>query len=108
MYTYWLARELSETRVTANCIRVTNVKIDLERYPDLSRADRWAYALKSRSSISPEDMAATYTWLATSPEVTEVSGKYFNENNREVHSSRYSRQTEHIDQLMKLTMSYIK
>lgn len=108
MYTYWLARELADTQVTANCIRVTNVKIDLERYPDLTPIARWAYAQKSRSAISPEDMARTYTWLATSPLVAGMSGKYFNEKNREVLSSRYSRQTEHIDQLVKLTKNYIK
>lgn len=36
MYTIWLAEKYQGTPKTANCVRVTNVKIDVERYPDLS------------------------------------------------------------------------
>ena len=36
MYTYWLAEQLKDTAVTVNCIRVTNVKVDTNRYPNIS------------------------------------------------------------------------
>jgi len=107
MYTYWLAEQLKDTPVTVNCIRVTNVKIDLERYPDISKLAWLAYKLKSKSALSAEDMAKTYTWLATSEEVAKTSGKYFNEKNREVNSGKYSCDSEHWDQLMELTKKYI-
>lgn len=107
MYTYWLADKLEETKVTVNAIRVTNVKVDLERYPDLSELMKKMYALKSRFSITPEEMAETYTYLALSPEVENVSGKYFNEKKERVASSKYSRDKKAIEAVMALTMRYI-
>lgn len=38
--------------------------------------------MKSKSSISTEDMARTYTCLATSPEMATTTGRYFNEKNK--------------------------
>ncbi len=103
MYTYWLAREVTGTKMTANCIRVTNVKIDLERYPNLSKLSRLLYSLKSRSSISPEQMAEAYVRLATSPHYNETNGRYLDEKLAEVDSSPYSRNPEQIEKLMQLT-----
>lgn len=108
MYTYWLAERLSATRVTANCIRVTNVKIDLNRYPDIGRAAQTAYKLKSKFSITPEEMAHTYTYLATSAELDRVTGKHFGENNRPVSSSKYSRNSTQQQKVMELTMGYLE
>ncbi len=108
MYTYWLADQLKNTTVTANCIRVTNVKVDVSRYPDISAFMKWVYKLKSKSALSPEEMAQTYTWLATAPELSHVTGKYFNEKKQEVQSSAYSREKENIEALMNLSMQYIK
>lgn len=107
MYTYWLAEQLKDTRITVNCIRVTNVKIDIERYPNLSKWMKLMYSVKSKFSISPDEMAKTYTFLATSPELNTVSGKYFDEKNRMVSSSKYSEDTDHINSLMDRTMKYI-
>ncbi len=108
MYTYWLSEQLKETPLTVNCIRVTSVKIDLSRYPDISKLAKFAYKLKSKSALSVEDMARTYTWLATSPEVARTTDKYFDEKNREVSSGKYSRDLPAADQLMELTMHSIK
>ena len=36
MYASWLAERYRGTPVTATCVRVTNVRIDLDRYPDLA------------------------------------------------------------------------
>ncbi len=59
MFTYWLADKLKLEGITVNCVRVTNVKIDINRYPNLSHIAQWAYAIKSKKSISPEQMAET-------------------------------------------------
>ncbi|MFZ0475794.1 MAG: SDR family NAD(P)-dependent oxidoreductase [Halobacillus sp.] len=107
MYTYWLAEHLKDTSVTVNGVRVTNVKVDISRYPDLSKFMKVLYSMKSRFSISPEEMAETYTYLALSPEVKEVTGEYFNEKNKIVSSSSYSKNKRNIEEVMELTMKYL-
>jgi NAD(P)-dependent dehydrogenase (short-subunit alcohol dehydrogenase family) len=107
MYTYWLAEELRGTSATANCIRVTNVKVDVNRYPNLSRASKFVYGLKSSFSMSPERMAEIYTLLATEENLKTVTGKYFDEKNKIVKSSKYSLDKDNITKLMNLTNSYI-
>lgn len=107
MFTYLLAEELKDTNVTANCIRVTNVKLDEDRIPDLSKFAKFIYTLKSKSSISPAKMAETYTLLAASPDLKSVTGKYFDEKNKMVSSSKYSLQADNIKAVMDLSMKYI-
>src|SRR5690554_3302030 len=108
MYTYWLSEKLKDTGITVNCIRVTNVKVDTSRYPNISGFMKFLYSIKSRFSISPEDMAKTYTYLASSPDINKMTGKYINEKNKTVASSPYSMKKENIDAVMELTMRYIK
>ena len=90
MFTYWLAEKLRSTRITANCIRVTNVKIDINRYPDISLLSRLAYRIKSSFSITPEEMAEVYTYFAVSADVAGLTGKYFDHHKKAVRSSDYS------------------
>lgn len=109
MYTYWLADQLKESEVTANCVRVTNVKIDVdERYPDHSKLSRWMYSIKSKFSISPEEMAKTYTYLAVSEDVRTTTGKYFDDPDTIVNSSPYSTTPENINALMDVTFRYFE
>lgn len=108
MYSYWLAEELKETKITVNCIRVTNVKIDLTRYPNISGLMKFLYFIKSRFSISPEEMAKTYVYLASSPELASTTGKYFSEKNKIVPSSSYSTNKDNIMKVMRLSLRYIK
>ncbi|MCP4612410.1 MAG: SDR family NAD(P)-dependent oxidoreductase [Planctomycetes bacterium] len=107
MYTYWLAEKLKETKVTANCIRVPSVRVDISKYSNLPRFLRFLYSLKMKATLSPEEMAKTYTYLATSDEVSHITGKYFDEKNRWVNSSKYSTDSENIEQVIKLTMDSI-
>lgn len=107
IYTYWLSEQLKDTEITVNCIRVTNVKVDTSRYPNISRFMKFMYAIKSRFSISPEDMARTYNYLGSSSDVIKTTGKYFNEKNKIVTSSKYSMIKENIDAVMELTMRYV-
>jgi NAD(P)-dependent dehydrogenase (short-subunit alcohol dehydrogenase family) len=109
MYTYWLAKELGGTAVTANSIRVTNVRIDVdERYPHLPALLRKMYALKSRYAITPEEMAQTYTYLALSPDVAQTSGKYFDDPTHVVDSPAYTHDWNNIEKLMQVTRRFIK
>ena len=108
MYTWWLAEELRGTGLTANCIRVTNVKVDVSRYPGLSRLERFAYSVKSKKSISPEEMARVYTDLAVSDDFSGISGRYYDHHLKPVESSAYSRDKAEAAKLMAMTKKYIK
>lgn len=109
MYTYWLAEQLKDSLITANSIRVTNVRVDIDaRYPTSSKLMKRMYAIKSSFSITPEQMAETYTYLATSDEVRETSGRYFDDPTHIVSSSGYSQDPENIEKVMALTRSYLK
>jgi NAD(P)-dependent dehydrogenase (short-subunit alcohol dehydrogenase family) len=108
MYTYWLADQLKDTAVTVNCISVTSVQIDIDKYPNISGCMKQAYKLKSRFSLTPAEMAETYTWLATSEDVSNVSGKQFNENQKEVRSIAYTHQPQNLKYVMALTSRYLQ
>ena len=91
MFTYELACRLNGTGVTANCIRVPNVAISDERFENVPKILQVFYKqVKRRFSITPERMAELYLYLAASPDLVNVSGKYFDEYNRQVSSSRNS------------------
>ncbi len=107
MYTYWLAEKLKETVVTVNCIRVPSVKIDMDRYPNVSKFNKYIYSLKSKSAITPEKMAKTYTTLVESLNLKTTSGRYFDEHNTPVKSSSYSMDPANIKNVMDLTMKYL-
>lgn len=107
IYTYWLADRLAGTAVTVNCVRVPNVRIDVRRYPHLSRLARLAYAIKSRFALAPERMATTYTHLATSTGLRGVTGKCFDESSREVRTNRSTYDREHVRRVMDLTRRYL-
>ena len=107
MYTYWLAEKLKDTAVTVNAIRVTNVQIDVDaRYPTTNKWMRKMYSMKSKFSITPAQMAETYTYLATSPEVATTTGTYYDDPKHIVSSNGYSKKPENIQALMKVTMNY--
>jgi NAD(P)-dependent dehydrogenase (short-subunit alcohol dehydrogenase family) len=108
MYTYRLSDVLSGEHITVNCIRVTNVKIDIARYPALSNFKKLLYTVKSNFSITPDEMAKAYTALALDNKFNGITGHYFDEKLNNVASSAYSRREEHIRQLMKRTYDFIK
>ena len=108
MFTYWIAENQKHNNITANCIRVTNVKVDLSRYPNISGFMKWVYKLKSKSSIEAEEMSKTYAFLAASSQFSDVTGKYFNEKNEMVDSSAYSCDNKNIEAVMNLTQKYLR
>lgn len=90
MFTYELAERLKDSGVSVNCIRVPSVKIDKGRHQHVPAWMRWAYQIKRRFSLDPEDMANTYAFVAVSPSLDRTTGRYFDEHNRIVKSSRKS------------------
>ncbi len=87
LFTYELARRLAGTRVSVNCLHpgviATNLLSDAMGMPRGLRFTTRAVG------ASPEEGARTSLYLATSPEVEGVSGKYF-VNNGEAQSSPMS------------------
>ena len=77
-FTYTLARNLRGSAVTANCLHpgVVNTKILRTAFPGMA-------------AITPEEGARTPVYLARSPEVAGISGRFF-ENQRPVRSSALS------------------
>jgi len=106
MYTIWLTGQLKKTNITANCIRVTNVKIDMDRYPNVSSFMKFMYRFKSRFSISPEQMAETYVFLSVDESLASISGKCFDEKNRMIKTGSYGTNMENIEAVMELTRQY--
>ena len=78
LFTYELARRLDGTRVTANCLHPGAVATDGPlKDPDLPAFSRAMYKMVRLFFASPERGAETSIYLSTSPEVDNVSGKYF-------------------------------
>jgi NAD(P)-dependent dehydrogenase (short-subunit alcohol dehydrogenase family) len=86
-YSLALRERLAGRPVSVYCVRVTNVKIDLERYPGISSLQKAMYRMKSKFSISPDDMAKVYTELAAGDKRT---GFYYDEKMREVQANRHA------------------
>lgn len=83
LFTYELARRLKGTGISTNCLHPGFVKTNLIRERLLV-----AFLLKP-FQITPEKGAETSIYLASSPEVEGVSGKYF-ANKKETSSSKES------------------
>ena len=108
MYSLWLSKELEDTKITVNSIRVPAVRVDLSKYPKLPGLLKKIYKFKSKFSLSPIKMAETYKYLSTSEEVKNRSGEYFNEKNETVKFSNYQKNWNEIEKLMELSLKYIK
>jgi len=76
LFTYELARRLEGTGVTANCLHPGFVATNIAQR-DLVLPARLATKLIFRFGTSPEKGAKTSLYLATSPDVEGVTGKYF-------------------------------
>jgi len=76
LFTYELARRLHGTGVTANCLHPGVVRSSFFR-PYAGRMERLFLAAAGWWMASPEKGAETSVYLASSPEVEGVTGKYF-------------------------------
>ena len=77
--------------IKVQAIRVTNVKVDMRRYDHLSAFMKNLYKIKSRFSISPEEMAKVYTALSTED---RYDGFLYDEKCREVKANRSAYEEE--------------
>ncbi|HXV15006.1 MAG TPA: SDR family oxidoreductase [Candidatus Krumholzibacteria bacterium] len=75
LFTYELARRLEGTRVTANVLHPGVIHTNL--LSNFSSVMQLAWHAVGRWFKQPEDGAETPVYLASSPEVEGVSGKYF-------------------------------
>lgn len=76
LFTYELARGLQGTGVTANCLHPGFVATNFGQR-DVGPTVRLLVKLIGSFGASPEEGAKTSLYLATSPEVEGVTGKYF-------------------------------
>jgi NAD(P)-dependent dehydrogenase (short-subunit alcohol dehydrogenase family) len=76
LFTYELARRLAGTKITANALTPGMVATDIWKkvHPWLTPL---IYPLIERFGMTPPEGAQTSIYLATSPEVEGVTGKYF-------------------------------
>ena len=91
MLSLFMRKQYKDIRIQA--IRVTNVKIDMSRYDNLPDIMKRAYSVKSKFSISPEEMARVYTMLATED---GYEGFLYDEKGSEVkaNKSAYDKNTQ--------------
>ena len=78
IFVYELSRKLRNTKATVNCLHpgfvATNI---IYNDPDMSWCKKILFKSISPFLKSPEEGAETVIYLASSPEVTNVTGKYF-------------------------------
>ena len=78
LFTYELARRLDGTGVTAHCLHPGAVATGAPlKDPDFSPFGRFMYKLVKLFFLSPKKGAETSIYLASSPEVEAITGKYF-------------------------------
>jgi NAD(P)-dependent dehydrogenase (short-subunit alcohol dehydrogenase family) len=80
LFTYELARQLEGTGLTVNALEPGNVWTNFSRNNGwLSWARHIAGSLRAGSLVGPREGARTGIYLAASPEVEGISGKYFSQ-----------------------------
>ncbi|KXT85336.1 retinol dehydrogenase 13 (all-trans and 9-cis) [Streptococcus sp. DD11] len=97
MLSLYLRRQWTAIKIQA--VRVTNVKVDMRRYAHLNVLARKLYKIKSKFSISPEQMARVYTMLATED---GYEGFLYNEKCREVKANSFAYQEAEQEKLCEL------
>ena len=83
MWSLYMADSQKDVKIQA--VRVTNVKIDMSRYDHIHPLLKQMYRIKSKFSISPEEMARVYTALAVTD---SYSSFLYDEKLREVRANR--------------------
>ncbi len=100
MFTYELAHRLEGKEITVNCMHPGAVKSDF--YRNASGPVKTYYSLFGWTMRSPEKGAETIVYLASSVEVTGITGKYFIDK-KQVLSSEHSRDSETSRKLWELS-----
>lgn len=78
LFTFDLARRLERTGVTVNCLHPGAIATNLvNKDPDFPAIFRFLYKLMKPLLKAPERGAETILYLASSPEVQDITGNYF-------------------------------
>jgi NAD(P)-dependent dehydrogenase (short-subunit alcohol dehydrogenase family) len=91
MFSYELARRLRGSRITVNAVHPGTVRSNLGDDNGFLRGWLWVRARKLwrwSSWLSPEDGARSIVYVASSPDLEGVSGRYFNQWRDESSSPR--------------------
>lgn len=91
LFTYELARRLEGTRITANTLHPGGVRTNFGK--ELTGIAGFVFKHLGFLMRSPQKGAETVIWLAASPEVEGVTGKYFLDK-KEIKSSQISYDAE--------------
>jgi NAD(P)-dependent dehydrogenase (short-subunit alcohol dehydrogenase family) len=105
MNSLYLRRQLEGTSISVQAVRVTNVKVDITRYANLSAAQKGLYKLKSRFSMSPDAMASVYTALAIEE---KRAGFYYDEKLNEVKCNKSAYDVEMQEKLWRRCQEIVK
>lgn len=100
-----LRAKLAGSNIAVYAVRVTNVKIDMTRYTNISPVLKGMYRVKSLFSITPDTMAKTYTTLAAGE---KPDGFYYDEKQREVQCNKNAYNTQAQQRLWRLCEKYGK
>ncbi len=100
MFTYALARRLQGSNVTANALHPGFVATNFGK--NNGTLGRVGMKLASAFAISEEQGAQTSIYLASSPEVTQISGEYFIKS-KPANSTAYSHNVEAQERLWTLS-----
>jgi len=106
MFTYWLAKQGQEKQITANCIRVPAVRVDIEKFSGLPTILKKVCAFKRSFALALEEMAVGYAHLATAVELKNATGFYFDEKIKPVNPCKYAQNIRNIEQVMGMTRNY--
>lgn len=77
LFTYELARRLEGSGVTANVLHPGLVQTDIGKSASWWFGWGWKFFIRFRKGLTPEEGALTSIYLASSPDVATISGKYF-------------------------------
>jgi NAD(P)-dependent dehydrogenase (short-subunit alcohol dehydrogenase family) len=102
LFTRFLAKKLEETGVTVNCVQPGMNKTNLGR--DAGSFSRVIFKILGKN---PEKGAETSIYLASSPEVKNISGEYF-EKKKIRKSSKESYNLDLANKLWNLSKNYVK
>jgi NAD(P)-dependent dehydrogenase (short-subunit alcohol dehydrogenase family) len=104
LFTYELSRRVEGTGVTVNALTPGGVATNFCRNNDwISWIKHVAAHLRARDLVGPKEGAKTSVYLATSPEVEGVTGKYFS-NQKPVRSSDASYDKETAERLWNVSL----
>ncbi len=105
LFTYELARRLEGTQITVNALHPGLVSTNIGNNNGWLISKIWSFI--TRKGLTPEQGAATNIYLASTPEVKGISGKYFIQE-KAVHSSDASYDLHSAQKLWEISSKMVR